>query len=167
MKPSSATAQPWPAFRKLAPAVVFQFLDEDESRTTSESRREMVEMVESLARAKLREFIDPTAPGVKTTAQDIQRVVATFAAFISMVEHGIEDDLRGSPALLKRFRAARDRGLTNLKSMRAVLVASLDNAAGVAKGESLADRLERSIASAKDEPSIDFGSFAAYADESE
>jgi hypothetical protein len=165
MKPSTATAQPWPAFQKLAPAVVHRFLDDEER--TSKARRQIVEMVEKLAGAPLREFIEPVTPGVKTTTQERQRIVATFAAFISMVEYGLEDDLRGSPALLKRFRAARDRGLTNLKSMRAVLVASLDNAAGLAKGESLADRLERSVASAKEEPSIDFGSFAAYADESE
>jgi hypothetical protein len=152
---------------KLPPSIVFQtaayLREENGDAERRQATRHMVELVEESAKIDLRGLLEPVVEPVAATGKgDIQRVVASLAALISLIEHDAFE--AESSELLNRFRAAREKALANLKSMRAILVATLDNAVGTARGERSEARLQRSIQSAKDEAPIYLGSFASYAD---
>jgi hypothetical protein len=161
----------WPTLDKLPPSIVFQtvaFLQDESTAKHHEVLRQLVVSVEKAAQIDLSAFVAPSSSAVKVTADQVQRLVAGFAAFISIVEHGaIELGLQGLGAadLQARYRAARSEALAKTKSIQAVLVASLENAFGALRNETPEDRLARSVASARETEPFFVGSFAQFADD--
>jgi hypothetical protein len=130
--------------------------------------RRMVESVEGAAKQDVQAFFQPTGRASTVTAEQVQRMVAAMAAFISIVEHGgLEQSLRraNETELLARFFAVKDLALYNTKTSRAILVAALENAFGLARGETAEDRLRRALDMARTESPVYIGSFANFADE--
>jgi hypothetical protein len=170
MKPPKATT--WPTLDKLPPSIVFQtvaFLGEDDGDTKRRGMlRNLVESVETVAKINMRDFVAPSQPPTTATADRVQRIVAGYAAFISLLEDGaLECELQkvGMADLLRRFMAARDVAIARAKDTRAILVAALANAIGALRQETTEQRLERSIHMAREESPVYLGSFAEFADE--
>jgi len=160
----------WPSLDKLPPSIVFQtaaFLQDDSAEVArKENLRKLVEIVESAAGLRLADFFEPSKPVQHTPSEHVHRTVAALAAFISIVECGLEQELRASsPALLRRFQAVREGALSNVRPLRAMLVAALANAFGAANGETPEVRLRRAIEMAKSEEPVYLGSFAHFAEE--
>jgi hypothetical protein len=152
---------------KLPPSTVFaNFADEGDAERRAHLET-LVEFVEDARTLDPRGFVGHTSnPTEQGSRPQAQRTAALMAAYISLVEQGWEDEIGLYAAdLLGRYRAARDEALANLKSARAILVALLQNADGAARGETLDERLDRSIEQAKTEAPIYLGTFAQYADQ--
>jgi hypothetical protein len=162
----------FPSLERVAPSIVFArtaALMPEEDGGEIERRKaaqQVLELVEwSAAHANLREFVEPAEPLVRTSREDIERVVVSFATMISVIEYGaLARALVTSPDLAKRFQAVRDTALVKLKGTRAILVAALENDDGAKRNETPEQRLQRSIETAKTEAPLDIGSFASYAE---
>lgn len=128
---------------------------------------DIVVMIEKVAKA------DPAAladgePRVQVDEAGMKRVILFFSSFAEMIETGVLEDTlsKWTPKLLPRFRAVRADGYKAMRRIRAVMVASLANEQGAAGGESLDERLTRSVEQAKAEEPVYLGSFAKFAEES-
>jgi hypothetical protein len=78
----------------------------------------------------------------------------------------IEPELRRhAPELLQRFAKAAPDALKVIRTTIEILAAAEQNEAGRLRGESLDERLDRSIEQAKRTPPIYVGSFAKYAND--
>jgi hypothetical protein len=163
----------WPSLEKLPPSVVFQTLEfiQDGSKGGNEEKLKlltsMVEQVEQYVRVDLRQFVEPPPGSKGATAAEVRRIVLGVSAFISALEDGVlEYDLRvnGTSELLVRYLQSYADGLAKAKGVRAVFVAALDNALGTMRGETVEQRLRRSIKVASEEAPVFLGSFEQYAD---
>ena len=167
-------ASSWPSFEKIPPSAPLRWtkalLPEENSEADAESApvaRGLVELVERFVRtADMREFVEPKGELVPAPRRALQSSIVNMGVTISLIESGaLEEALASSPDYLSRLRVIRTAALQKFKATRSILVASIENEDGAARGETPEQRLRRSIETAKTEEPIDVGSFAGYVDD--
>jgi hypothetical protein len=152
----------------LPPSTIFAHVADEAAAERRAHLEELVRVVEGARLINLPGFVGHASNSTETTDRaEAQEMVAKMAALISFVEYGPWEHRieRHASDLLVRYRAARDEALSKLKSARAILIAGLQNVDGAERGETVDERLDRTIAAAKEEPPIYVGSFAQHANE--
>jgi hypothetical protein len=139
-------------------------LEDDVDAPTREDLEGFISFLEGVQQASGNAF----AFGESATPLDASaafRMHARLSAVLAIADI-IEPEIRlRAPDLLSRYAAVAPTALAVMRTTVDILTAAEQNAIGAAKGESLEERLQRSIDQAKRTAPVYLGSFAKFADD--
>jgi hypothetical protein len=133
------------------------------SREQLEAFVSFLEAYEREGKGSGKDFVSESA--TPTDADGVFRIRTVLSVTMTMASLFEQEIRMRAPDLLARFERVALPALAGMRLTVEILTAGELNASGTAKGESLDDRLQRSIDAAKRSPSTYLGSFAQYADD--
>lgn len=160
------------AWQHLPPSVIFGTMDliPEDHETAAHKRNQLTQLVELLEAAPATDHSLLEPGGQKpVTIEWARRFLTALSAMITGLRSGFFRDEVGvwAPDLMVRYEVALPTALARLRTIRAVLFSALENYAGSMRGESVDQRLDRSIKIAATEEPIDLGSFVRFAEDAD